>query len=230
MDTISGPGRSGCRYGRVAFFISLLILFVLAAPRARAALLISEALYDATGSDTGAEFVELAGAPGTSLDGFLLEGVNGANNGAVYTTVSLSGAIPASGVFVVADDSGDGTSAIPGADLIANFNFQNGPDSIVLRDDTGTVLDALGYGDFPAGTFFAGEGRPAPDPAAGSSLARGPGLVDRNDNLLDFQVLDVPTPGVVAGLGTAPVPLPASAMLLLSGVLALIPVARRRGG
>jgi hypothetical protein len=206
-----------------------LILFVLAAPRARAALLISEALYDATGSDNGAGFVELSGAPGTPLDGVRLEGVNGAN-GRVYISVPLSGAIPASGVFVVADDAGDGTSTVPGADLIANFDFQNGPDSIVLRDGVGEVLDALGYGEFPAGTFFAGEGRPAPDPAAGASLARGPGLVDRNDNLLDFQVLEVPTPGVVAGLGTAPVPLPASAMLLLSGVLALIPVARRRGG
>lgn len=223
MDTVSGPGRSG----RVAFFVSLLILFMLAAPHARAALLISEVLYDATGSDNGAEFVELSGTPGTSLDGVRLEGVNGAN-GDVYTTVLLSGAIPASGVFVVADDAGDGTSTIPGADLIANFTFQNGPDSIVLRDDVGAVLDALGYGDFPAGTFFAGEGRPAPNPAAGSSLARGPGLVDRNDNLLDFQVLEIPTPGVVAGL--APVPLPASAVLLLSGVLALVPVARRRGG
>ncbi len=229
MNTVSGPGRSDRRYTRVAFFASLLILFVLAAPRARAALLISEVLYDAVGSDNGAEFVELSGAPGTSLDGVRLEGVNGAD-GAAYTTVLLSGVIPASGVFVVADDAGDGTSTIPDADLIANFNFQNGPDSIVLRDDVGAVLDALGYGDFPAGTFFAGEGHPAPDPAAGSSLARGPGLVDRNDNLLDFQVLEVPTPGVVTGLGTAPVPLPASAMLLLSGVLALIPVACRRGG
>ncbi len=229
MDTVSGPGRSGRRYARVAFFVSLLILFALAAPRARAALLISEVLYDAAGTDNGAEFVELSGAPGTSLDGVRLEGVNGVN-GLVYTTVSLSGAIPASGVFVVADDAGDGTSTIPGADLIANFTFQNGPDSIVLRDDVGAVLDALGYGDFPAGTFFAGEGRPAPDPTAGSSLARGPGLVDRNDNLLDFQALETPTPGVVAGFGPAPVPLPASAVLLLSGVLALIPVARRRGG
>ncbi|HEB80901.1 MAG TPA: hypothetical protein ENI71_03380 [Chromatiales bacterium] len=155
--------------------------------------------------------------------------MNGAN-GHVYISVSLSGVIPASGVFVVVDDTDDGTGTVPGTDLIANFDFQNGPDSIVLRDGADMVLGALGYGDFPAGTFSPARVAPPRISAAGASLARVPGLVDRNANLLDFQVLETPTPGVVARLGPAPVPLPASAVLLLSGALALIPVARRRGG
>lgn len=227
MQTVSGLGPSDRRRDRGVCRPALFAGFLLAAPCAQAAPLISEVLYDAAGADNGAVFVELAGAPDTSLDGFRLEGVNGAD-GSVYLTVPLTGTIAASGVFTVADDSGDGTSAIAGADLITNFDFQNGPDSIVLRDGTGAVRDALGYGDFPAGTVFAGEGRPAPDAAAGSSLARAPGLIDRNDNLLDFSVLDVPTPGAVAT--AAPVPIPPAAMLMLSGVLALVPVARRRRG
>ena len=56
--------------------------------------LISEVFYDATGSDNGLSFVELYGAPGASVDGLLLEGVNG-SNGAITPSVSLSGLIPA---------------------------------------------------------------------------------------------------------------------------------------
>ena len=39
--------------------------------------LISEVFYDAAGSDNGKSFVELYGTPGSSLDSFVLEGVNG---------------------------------------------------------------------------------------------------------------------------------------------------------
>ena len=52
-----------------------------------------------------------------------------------------------------------------------NFDFQNGPDSILLVDGE-VVLDAIGYGVFAPDEFFAGEGSPAPDAPAGSSLAR----------------------------------------------------------
>jgi hypothetical protein len=118
----------------------------LAAQPGAALPLISEVYYDATGSDNGLSFVELYGAPGASVDGFLLEGVNG-SNGAITPSVTLSGLIPADGLLVVADDQGDGTSLVANADLILNFDFQNGPDSIVLRDALG-VLDAVGYGVF----------------------------------------------------------------------------------
>jgi hypothetical protein len=49
-----------------------------------------------------------------------------------------------------------------------------------------TVLDALGYGVFAAGEVFAGEGLPAADPPAGSSLARLFADVDTDDNAADF--------------------------------------------
>ncbi len=98
--------------------------------------LIAEVFYDAVGSDNGHSFVELYGAPGASLEGFVLEGVNGAGGG-IGPRLNLSGAIGIEGLFVVADDLGDGTTLVPNADAIANFDFQNGPDSSVSRDSTG---------------------------------------------------------------------------------------------
>jgi len=183
---------------------------------------ISEVLYDAVGTDNGNVFVELFGTPGAILDGLLLEGVNGAD-GNVYSSITLSGVIPADGVFIIGDDSGDGTTLVGNADLVMNVDFQNGPDSVVLRD-TGGVLDALGYGDFTGGVF-AGEGNAAPDVPGGVSLARVNPLLDSNDNLTDFMSLDVPTPGSVP---VSAVPLPPAVMLFLSGMAGLVGVARRR--
>jgi hypothetical protein len=111
------------------------LLLALAPAPALGLPLLSEVFYDAVGSDNGKVFVEIFGEAGSPLDGFTLEGVNGAN-GDITPSLALSGSIPADGIFLVADDSGDGTSAVPGADLLANFDFQNGPDSFVRRDST----------------------------------------------------------------------------------------------
>ena len=111
----------------------LAALFALAhAPGAYAASLwISEVLYDAASSDDGLVFVELWGTPGLPLDGWLIEGVNGAD-GAVGPILSLTGSVPADGFFVLADTL-SGTTSVPESDQLANFDFQNGPDSVVLR-------------------------------------------------------------------------------------------------
>jgi hypothetical protein len=87
--------------------------------------LISEVFYDAVGSDNGQSFVELYGAPGTDLAGYLVEGING-SNGDVTHSLALSGLIGVDGLFVLADDVGDGTTLVADADQLANFDFQNG--------------------------------------------------------------------------------------------------------
>jgi hypothetical protein len=109
------------------------------------------------------------------------------------------------------------------ADLVADVDFQNGPDSIVLRDGD-VVLDAVGYGDFTS-AVFAGEGEAATTAPAGSSIARLDPRMDSGNNLADFMVLDVPTPGAVA---VSAVPVPAPLGLLLSGLAGLGVVARRK--
>ncbi|HTO56038.1 MAG TPA: lamin tail domain-containing protein [Myxococcota bacterium] len=180
---------------------------------------ISEVLYDATGSDNGKVFVELWGAAGTSLDGYKLEGVNG-GDGAVGPTLTLSGAIPADGFFVVGDTDGT-ASQVANVDLTLNFDLQNGPDSLVLRDALGNVLDSLGYGEFGPTDVFAGEGHAAPGAAAGQSLARLFANRDTNDNAADFVLLDTPTPG--SGPLAAPEP---SALITLACALGAIALGR----
>lgn len=201
--------------------VALLLAASLAARPAAALPLISEAFYDAVGIDDGQSFVELHGAPGTVLDGWTVELVNGAD-GEVATTLALLGVIGPSGLYVVADRFSDGTSAVPGADLLLNFDFQNGPDSIVLRGPGG-VVDALGFGEFGPAEFFAGEGTAALDVPAGSSLARHFADLDTDDNALDFGELLVPTPGSAQF-----VPEPGAGALSAVGALGLALLGRRR--
>jgi hypothetical protein len=202
--------------------LGVLILALALAPHtARALPLISEVFYDAAGSDNGLSFVEIYGAPGTILDGYVIEGINGAN-GAVTPSVVLIGSIPEDGLFLVADDAGDGTTLVSAADLIANFDFQNGPDSVVLRSG-GDVIDAVGYGDFDPGEFFAGEGAPAPDAPPGSSIARRFADVDSDDNAADW-IAAAPTPGSAP---LSEVPEPDTGVLLAAGFVALAHRARR---
>jgi len=202
--------------------LALAVIGVSALAGAQAQTVISEVLYDAAGTDNGNVFVELFGAPGAVLDGLLLEGINGAD-GSIYRSVVLAGTIPSDGIFVIGDDGGDGASLVSGVDLVREIDFQNGPDSIVLRDGE-LVLDALGYGDFSNGVF-AGEGSAAPDVPSGSSLARINPAMDTHNNLLDFMALDLPTPGSVP---VSAVPLPPAVMLFLSGILGLAGIARKR--
>jgi hypothetical protein len=196
---------------------------LLAAVSAQALPILSEVYYDAPGSDDGQSFVELAGLPGTSLEGYVLEGING-SNGAVGPTIVLSGSIGANGLFVVADRMSDGSTMVVGADLLANFDFQNGPDSVVLRAGE-LIADALGYGVFAPSEIFAGEGMAASDVSAGASLARLFANIDTDDNANDFVTLSTPTPGTAS---FAPVPEPTAATALASGTLLLLGLCERR--
>lgn len=196
---------------------------LLMAPQVHALPLISELFYDAIGSDDGRGFVELYGTPGASLDGLRLESING-DGGAVAVRLTLSGNFGADGLFVVADRRADGGSEIADADLLLDFDLQNGPDSLVLLDAVG-VLDAVGYGSFDASQVFAGEGAAAPDVPAGSSLARRFANVDSGDNAIDFVELATPTPGSAS---IASIPEPGTALLVACGLAGLAQRRRTR--
>ena len=148
------------------------------------------------------------------LDGWSLTGTNGAD-GAVYRTINLSsGVIPADGIFLIATSS----TVLTGIDLFANVDWQNGPDSIQLLDNAGTIVDALQYGD--AGGFNGGEGLPALDVDAGMSLSRDLNGTDTDNNYTDFLALDTPTPGT--GPRIATVPEPGSLVLMALGLSCLL--------
>lgn len=200
---------------RAAFAAALL----LGASQGSAAPLLSEVFYDAVGIDDGLSFVELWGAPGTSLTGLTIEAINGAGGGVTHT-LTLTGTIGASGLFVIADGVAGGGTSVANADLVLDFDFQNGPDSVVLKGASG-ILDAVGYGAFAATDVFAGEGSPAVDPAPGSAIARRFANVDTNDNGIDW-VGGAPTPGVAA---VQPVPEARTAWLLVPAAAFLL---RRR--
>jgi hypothetical protein len=222
LPSCSPCSRGACRSTRTAVALACLALVAGSATPARALPLLSEVFYDAVGSDEGHSFVELYGAPGTVLDGLTIQGING-TGGAVTHSLPLSGVIGPDGFFVLADVDGDGNTFVAEADALANFDFQNGPDSVVLRDELG-VLDAVGYGVFGLDDVFAGEGSPAEDGAAGTSLARWFANVDTDDNALDFGVLALSTPGA----GPVQVPEPTTGSLFASA-LAVLAFRRRRG-
>jgi hypothetical protein len=167
----------------------------------RPVLVISEIRYDSTSSPDVESFVEIFGPAGTSLTGLALVGVNG-NGGADYNAIALAGTIPASGYFLVAHPSGALTAVAN--QLSSSVDYQNGPDSVQLRQGA-TVIDAVGYGNF-ASAVFAGEGSPTPTTPVNWSLSRDSQARDTNDNLVDFSLVGVPTPGRAAELADAGMP------------------------
>src|SRR6185436_19287615 len=106
-------------------------------------------------------YVEIVGPPNFSLTGYSLKFING-GNGADYTApLALTGqSTGANGYFVLIQDAS--VVVAPGANSLVSTkaNLENGPDNLQLLLGT-VVVDAIGYGNFGAGTTFAGEGMPA---------------------------------------------------------------------
>jgi hypothetical protein len=88
---------------------------------------INEIRIDQAGTDNN-EYFELAGEPGTLLDGltYLVIGDSSANlSGNLEEAVDLSGlSIPADGYFLAAEDTLSPT--LGSADLVSNLDFENG--------------------------------------------------------------------------------------------------------
>lgn len=153
-------------------------------------LVINEIVYDTSGADVGC-FIEILGPPGLDLTGYTLDAING-SDGKPTTVASLAGhTIGASGYFVLAQDATVSVAAGSNKLIKAVADLQNGPDSVVLKSG-GAIVDALGYGSFAAGQFFAGEKVSAT--ATSGSLCRIPSGKDSGDNSADFAAC-APTPG-----------------------------------
>ncbi|MFC4426248.1 Gldg family protein [Deinococcus navajonensis] len=152
---------------------------------------INEVFYDSAGTDAGT-FIELRGPAGKSLSGYTLAAYDTA--GTQYRTITLSGTIPASGYFVIAQDT-----TVAARNLVnAGTDLNNGSASLRLLSGS-AVIDALAYGTPTTGR---GEGNPAPTTGAGSALARVPDGTDTNANSVDFRV-QAATPGAGNGAATS---------------------------
>ena len=110
---------------------------------------INEFNYDPVGTDTN-EFIEIAGLAGTDLTGWSLLLYNG-NGGAVYGTLSLSGALA---------DTSNGFGFV----RVLAPGLQNGaPDGFALVDNLGRVVQFLSYEGAMTATAGAAAGMTSTD-------------------------------------------------------------------
>ncbi len=205
----------------VALFGFCFVILVGLFSHAHAYPVIQEIYYDAPGSDKEDIFTEIYGDPGMSLDGWSLQGVNGAD-GSDYRTIKLSGAvIPSDGLLVIATSQATGDVFL-NRDFTANVDWQNGPDAVVIRDPSNNVVDAVGYGSSKFFPQWAYEVMTAPDVADGSSIARLGLGQDTDNNSDDFLEITNPIPGAGSS-----VPIPGAIWLLGTGLIGLVGVMRK---
>lgn len=170
-------------------------------PPGGGSVILSEAFYDASGTDDGLEWVELFNAGTTAVD---LSTYSLGNGGTSYTysTVQLSGTIPSGATFVVGGLTSNGTNGNPTFDLVANFSpdFQNSgatADGVALFDvpasqiSSSVPIDAVIYGGSNINGLIDETGVANPpevgDATVGSSL-------ERIDLAGTWQIQGIPNP------------------------------------
>lgn len=166
---------------------------------------INEVDYDQPGTDN-AEFIELVGLGGTSLDGYEIILVNGAN-GAEYNSITLDG-------FFIPDDdiNGFGFFVIGPLTGVANVDYtptnwdtdeiQNGGSDGILLKLNGLVVDGISYegvisnnSDFTSGmAISATENNSEPNLSLGRILL---GFDDSNQDQFFSASAASPSPGLV---------------------------------
>jgi hypothetical protein len=178
------------------FLITVFSIFLFSALSAQ--VYINELDYDQPSTDT-AEFIELIGPTGGSLDGYVVELVNG-NGGAVYTTIDLNGLtipndnIAGYGFFVI------GSANVANVDLqsFTSNGIQNGaPDGILLKLNN-TVVDGFSYEGIITGNpdFTPGMAITAQETGSDSSVGRITlGFDPNNQDQYFAQGIADPSPG-----------------------------------
>ena len=180
-----------------------------AANQSCSAAVINEVLIDATGTDEGATFVEIAGPGGGQIGGAILEDIEGkgatvgTRNGTAQT-IPAGTRIPADGLLVVVDGPTPLLSPTVYDVALDDIDFENnGGDSIQLIS-AGQLLDVVGHdvagANLDAATatvngFSMFETATAITPASAASLARDVDSTDTNNNRNDFHNDPSPTPG-----------------------------------
>lgn len=164
---------------------------------------LNEIFYDAVGADgEGDLFIELLGEPDRDISGYHVYLVNG-GDGKITGTIKIPTGMKtrSDGLFIIADaiPNQSGVTKVVTADMVLNFDPQNGPDCVQLVDPSGKLADAVGYGSplvlRGENGLLCYEGTPGPDAPAGSSISRLPDAPDTDNNAADWAINNVPTPG-----------------------------------
>jgi hypothetical protein len=131
-----------------------------------------------------------------------------AGTGSSLVKVPLSGSIPAGGYFlIVRDGAATAASLVSQADVLASNSFSLSQNNIVYLVSTTTtitnsadlnIVDFVGFGTV---SFFEGSAA-APAIPETKSIARIPAGEDANQNSVDFQIQDTPTPTNAAASGS----------------------------
>lgn len=173
---------------------------------AAGALVLSEIMYDASGSDGNAEWIEIFNASDQTID---LSGVSIGAGGNDYTNslTQLSGSVDSGETFVVGGPDSNGNNANPVYDLVLNFSpdLQNSgstADGVALFnlpaaviDATTVPIDAVIYGVLNSnGLIDAGGAVGTPNVADASSGS----TIERTDLSGTWQIQGTPTPNATS--------------------------------
>jgi len=152
--------------------------------------IVTEVLYDATGDDTGHEYIELWNPdPATvSLHGLRIEAGDGGGPGrwTLRWTGGPADSLRPRSRFVIG-----GVNVSPRPDAVVSLELQNGPDAVRLVWPDGAT-EVVGWGVHDFAEYSCGE--PAADVPSGFSLARIPDAAANGSNAADFRAAE-PSPG-----------------------------------
>ena len=177
---------------------ALMIVLLSMVPLAYAAdnIVISEVLYDPTGTDSGYEFVELYNPTSASIDISGWKVQSGGTSWATTATLPSAQFIDPYSYYIIGDNE---TKIGIQLDFEDDITLQNGgdgqgpSDGVRIVNASNSVIDTLIY-DINNVNLPPGEGIPAPDVIEGHSLERKPGYLsptcgnsqDTNNNSNDF--------------------------------------------
>lgn len=192
------------------FLLSLVIPVALA--QSGPTVVVNETFYDAVGSDTGNEWVELknTGSEVVDISGWKIQSAGKSFGSSVPLP---AGTIINPGGYLVVGGANVGAANYT-TDKLSLQNGGEATDGVRLVNQSGEVIDVVLYdqpntngladGTGSAGTSFAAAA------LAGNSLARIPDGADTNNNSADFVVTGSLTPGAAneAGAVTTPTPSP----------------------
>lgn len=164
--------------------IQCLIALFLVLPQVQAAVVISQVLYDPLGAESGGEAVELRndGSSVVDISGWMLATEASAADATLPAGTSLS----AGATYLMADSGWNSAKDNPSwkqADHEETLTMANSNSGVAIKDSSGAIIDAVGWGDAAEIKPGLWEGSPAEEVEAGQALVRNQ---DTNNNIADF--------------------------------------------